>query len=169
MIQAVRVSRCESRRRPLRLQRQLVPYTWPAETRSENLDGLRQEYSEACSYHRHYNLLRFGILGVYFAVIGVISAVALGVTLGVGGSIRIALTALITAWGLFLTLAFWLLEALCERKIKHFAGFIGELESRLGYRPLVSKSSHWLKTDIAIRLLFALLSIAWLFVLILSI
>lgn len=174
MSHAVRVSRCESSRRPLRLRRRLVPYLWPVETRStenasSSLDGLRQEYSEACSYHRHYSVLRLGMLGVYFAVIGVISSVAFGVALGVGGSIRFAIALLITAAGLFLTLAFWILEALFASKIRYFDDVLGELESRLDYRLLKDQRGHGFKAGTAIRLLYALFAIAWLSALLLSI
>ena len=129
-----------------------------------DLESLRHEYSEACNYHRHYSALRFGMLGVYFAVAGALSSVALGI---VGEDVSSVIMLLTRALGFIVTLAFWLFELLCERNMKYFGDFIRNLECKMAYELLTSKGrNRWFKAGNATSTLYLLLSFLWIYALI---
>jgi hypothetical protein len=127
---------------------------------NKNLENLRQEYAEACSNHRHYSALRFGIFGVYFAVIGGISSVAFGIVGTDKSDINLALWARVG--GLLVTMAFFFLEILCERNVSHFGNIIRELEPALGYTQMTSKSRvRGLKARYATYTLYVMFLTFW--------
>src|SRR4051794_8017057 len=82
-------------------------------------DGLRQEYTEAAGFLRHYSGLRFTMFTVYFAVLGGVSSVAFGLVKADNPRINVPYWA---KWaGLVFTLVFLALEINCESYLNHFA------------------------------------------------
>lgn len=95
-------------------------------------ESLRHEYTEACSYHRHYSALRFVVFTVYFAVTGGIATVAFGLTEIQADDLDLFLWARIA--GCVITVAFFLFEFLCEKYASYYADTIRELAAELGYK-----------------------------------
>lgn len=108
----------------------------PAQT--ADAEGLRQEYAELSSNIRHYSLLRFTILTVYFAAFGALASVAFGFvapraeapTLEFGARIGGLLVT-----GLFLQYERLIVDVLDKTRERG-----REIEQLLGYRLIVLRS-----------------------------
>lgn len=97
-------------------------------------EDTRAEYAEVGSYVRHYSNLRFAMLTVYFAVVGALGAIALGIASGHArtfdvGRVGAAGAALVTA-------VFFTFEVVCERYLNFFGEHLRKLETELGYSAL---------------------------------
>jgi hypothetical protein len=131
-----------------------------AEDRSESL---RHEYTEACSYHRHYSALRFVVFTVYFAVTGGIATAAFGLTEIQADDLNLFLWARIA--GCVITVAFFLFEFLCEKYASYYADTVRKLAAELGYTRTTRTETRLRALHVTFPLYFLFLGF-WLFALI---
>ena len=106
---------------------------------SDQLDStaynkLKDEYSEANQYLRHYSNLRFAAISVFFFVIGGIATFAFDNNQHTQYAITVARFA-----GLLSTLVFWSFEERISQSYIHFNRTASEIEQRLGYKQISTR------------------------------
>lgn len=111
----------------------------PVPAHMADREGLRQEYAEVHSNIRHYSLLRFTILTVYFAAFGGLASVAFGFVVARAGdadALRFgAPLAGVLVTGLFLHYESLIVEVLNKTRERGRC-----LETLLGYRLISLRS-----------------------------
>jgi hypothetical protein len=90
---------------------------------------LRHEYTEAAVNFRHFSGLRFAIMSVYVGVVGGLGAVAL--KLVQSATDQASLWSAVSA--VMVTIAFFIIECVCERNRHYYFSSLKALEEPLGY------------------------------------
>lgn len=130
--------------------------------KKRSLEDLKHEYTEACNNHRHYSALRFASLTLYFAIIGAIASVTIGLVESSDTVIETRLWS--TVAGLVVTPVFFFFEALNDRNLRHFVSVLKGLESDLGYTQMTTKQRHpAMRARHATYPLFILLLLFWIY------
>lgn len=131
-------------------------------------EGMRQEYTEVNNNIRHYSLLRFTVLTVYFAAFGGIVSVAFGFFVpqaGDDGYLKFG--ARVT--GLLVTFLFSHYEYLIVDALRKNRARGKELESLLGYRQISSRADAPIRvSQHTARAFYWLLLSFWLWVIVQS-
>jgi len=131
----------------------------------ERFECLRHAYTEAAASFRHYSNLRFAILSVYVALVGVLGGVALGIVgsaLPGSAVIRVAaFAAIIVTW------TFFTCELVCERNRHHFANVMKDLEATLPCKAMIRfPVSSLFQAARAFKVLYSFNLVLWLWVMI---
>jgi hypothetical protein len=121
-------------------------------------ESRRHEYSEVLLTFRHYSALRFVVLTVFLAIVGVLASVVSGVTAVKPPALH--LWAKIA--GLLVSLAFFMLEFLIERYINYVADRAKALDEELGYWHFRGRpASKMFKTRHATWPMFGFIILFW--------
>lgn len=128
-----------------------------------SLENLRVEYIEANNNRRHYSNLRFGMLTVFFAVLGGVGSVAFGIV-----EIKTQLPLNVMRWariaGFLFTLVFFSFEILLDLNLRHFGRIAKGLEDSLGYTQFKTRNFHYMpRAFYASCSMFVLIVAFWLY------
>ena len=127
-----------------------------------DVEGMRQEYTEINSNIRHYSLLRFTVLTVYFAAFGGISSVAFGFFVSQSGNNDFLETGARVA-GFLVTILFSHYEYLIIEVLKKNRERGKYLEEKLGYRQITLRSQNAITiSQYTARIFYYTLALFWL-------
>ncbi|MGB8509851.1 MAG: hypothetical protein WCD76_15830 [Pyrinomonadaceae bacterium] len=148
-----------------------IPYLLSAKNTQNvsNLDGLRQEYTEVNNNIRHYSALRFAIFPVYFVAFGGLISVAFSLFGAQSDNSEfLKLGAKIS--GVLITVLFFHYEYLIEEVLNKNRKRGEELEKKLNYQQIRSRSQNAIYTSqYMARGFYCILLLFWLVMIILSI
>lgn len=123
----------------------------------DNRENLQGEYDQLAQTARHYSNLRFAMLTVFLALVGVlVSFDSSAIDQFRFYSIRIG--------GLISTLVFWMFEYRLEVYMAHFERRFEHLERKLGYNVYTGRKEggiRLIRTPFAVRILFLAVTIFW--------
>jgi hypothetical protein len=131
-------------------------------TKSEQVDALarsRDEYLDASSNARQFNVLRFAELTIFITATGALlagsfSRAAAPTTPEVGLALKLA--------GIAVTVVFWILQERTMLYWRHFVARAAELEAELGFRQYSTRPPEgWMGGHRAVRILFVLTAAFW--------
>ena len=131
-------------------------------TRSEQADALarsRDEYLDASSNARQFNVLRFAELTIFITATGALMAgsfsrAAAPTTPEAGLALKLA--------GIIVTAVFWIVQERTMLYWRHFVARAAELEGELGYRQYSTRPKEGpMGGHRAVRLLFLLTGFFW--------
>lgn len=118
----------------------------------------KDEYLDASSNQRQFQVIRFGQLTVYFALLGFLLNLLFGNSQMISGLVRV----LLQAGGLVVTLLFWVHQERTMAYWNHFVNRAAELESELGFKQYSTRPTAGLISSFkAMRLFFILLTLFW--------
>jgi hypothetical protein len=126
----------------------------------DTFQRLRYEYSEVNQNFRHYSALRFAILSVFFAGIGLLLSIAFG---PIDSTAYFRMLA--KFGGLLITIVFFIFEHILNEYLRHFAKVAMELEELLGYKQFKSRPQFRVQTRHATYGLYILLVVFWIYAL----
>jgi hypothetical protein len=126
----------------------------------DTFQRLRYEYSEVNQNFRHYSALRFAILSVFFAGIGLLFSIAFG---PIDSTAYFRMLA--KFGGLLITIVFFIFEHILNEYLRHFAKVAMELEELLGYKQFKSRPQFRVQTRHATYGLYILLVVFWIYAL----
>ncbi|MEJ5240079.1 MAG: hypothetical protein WHS87_02665 [Anaerolineales bacterium] len=127
----------------------------------DTFQRLRYEYAEVNQNFRHYSSLRFAILSVFFAIVGLLFSIAFG---PINSTTYFSMLA--KFGGLLITVVFFIFEHILNEYLRHFAKVAMELEELLGYRQFKSRPQFRVQTRHATYGLYILLLIFWVYALV---
>ena len=119
----------------------------------------KDEYLDASSNARQFNVLRFAELTIFITATGALLA---GTFSRVAAPTGVEATIALKVAGLIVTVVFWILQERTMLYWRHFVARAAELEADLGFRQYSTRPPEgWMGGHRAVRVLFLLTAAFW--------